>query len=118
MEVKKIAGLLALVFVLSISISSGYSYVGDIVEKSSSTISSILTFLVVVGLIGVWRDLKIYKENEVKLICIFYPFITLITYIYPLYQYSEQVTPSNWYFLFGIDLSLSILVSSILWRNK
>lgn len=56
MECKRISGLIVLVLVGAMAISSGYSYVGDTIEQGINGLSLLLMFLVVIGLFGIWRD--------------------------------------------------------------
>ncbi|MGD8113238.1 hypothetical protein [Vibrio sp. TRT 17S01] len=118
MEYRKVSGAVACTLIAAISISSAYSYIGDIWEKAISFSSSVFTFLVIVALLGIWKGYKLLKPLQVKVIVIGYLVSTLLTYLYPLFEYSEQVPPSNWFFLLGIDLTVAFVVSSLLWRNK
>jgi hypothetical protein len=118
MEYKRISGLIAFVLVAMMAISSGFSYVGNVIEQAIHGLSLLLTFLVVIGLFGIWREMKLFKENEITVIAIAYPLVTLMTYIYPLIEYSEQIPPSNWWFTFSVDLIVALFISHILWRNK
>ncbi|MBF4258611.1 MULTISPECIES: hypothetical protein [Vibrio] len=117
MDIKKISPFIVLILMLSISIPMAYSFEGDMVQKIMITVMYVMVFLSVSGLIGVWRDLKIYKINEVKLICFIYPVSIIIVELYPLFLYSISVQeiPSIFYIRVGMEFSFSILISGILW---
>lgn len=118
MEYKRISGLIVLVLVGAMAIASGYSYVGDIIEQGLNGLSLLLTYLVVIGLFGIWRETVLFKPREATLIAIAYPIVTVMAYVYPLVEYSEQTPPSDWWFTFSVDLIIAMFISHILWRNK
>ncbi|USP14493.1 hypothetical protein [Vibrio gazogenes] len=118
MASRHVAGLFFILIIIAISLANASAYVGDIIEQSLEFLGGIITVLVLIGLFGVWRDIKIFKEKEFKLIGLSYPVLIICETIYPVIEYSEQRFPEYWWGSHLLELLFSLYVLSIFISKK
>lgn len=97
------------------SVVSGYQYIGDVFEKIINTISVFSNFFVLIALFSVYKEKSFFTCNQLLFMAYLTVFMTLVSYVYPYFKYSEQ-DPSDLMSTFGFDLILNILIFTILFK--
>ncbi|EHH0747613.1 TPA: hypothetical protein ACGUMO_000246 [Vibrio vulnificus] len=113
-----LAGTLVILIIGSVSIATALAYVGNGLEKGITFFAQILTFLVVIGLYGVWQDISIFNSSMLRMIALTYPLLVALSSLYPVIEYSEQTVPSSYIYIQGLEFILALFVSSILLKES
>lgn len=109
-----LSGVLFILIVSAISLTSALDNVGTLFEQLMAFTSQAMTYFVLIGLFGVWQGISVYKKPQVwKGLAYSCPAITIINTIYPMIEYSEQSVPSSFIYTQGMELILSMIVASI-----
>lgn len=114
---KFFAIIIFLLVVLSTSAISGYSYVGDNIEKLINAFSMFFTYFVLAALLAIYRGVRLFKPLELKFLAGASVIMTLFSYLYPVLIYSEQ-NSSDFLSTFFYDLVLMILIVSLLVKES
>lgn len=108
-----------IIFVVAIStfsIASGYQYVGDIFEKVINAVGVFSNYFVLIALFSVYKETSLFTRKQLLFIAYFTIVMTLISYIYPYFKYSEQ-DPADLMSTFGFDLLINIFIFTILFKE-
>lgn len=100
-----------------VSLATSLSYVGNSLEKGITFLAQIVTFLVVIGLYGLWKGLPIYSTTMYRIVALSYPLIVAVNTLYPIIEYSEQTVPSSYLYMQSLEFILALFVSSILLKE-
>lgn len=108
-----------IIFVVAIStfsIASGYQYVGDIFEKVINTVGVFSNYFVLIALFSVYKETSLFTRKQLLFISYFTIVMTLVSYLYPYFKYSEQ-DPADLMSTFGFDLLINIFIFTILFKE-
>lgn len=111
---KKIALLMFAVIVLSTAFMNAYEYYGDYVEKGIEFVFPIVSFFVIIALFAKFRGVSLFSEKELKIMAALYLILTVLKYVYPLYEYSEQTVDASYSTLAVLDFVINLIVARII----
>lgn len=103
----------AFLFLLIISLASvlvGMQYVGNTIEKIIQGAGQLCTFFVLVGLYGIWKQVKVFSSKGFKFLAYATIGLSVITFAYPLYEYSEQKFSTAYFTVGFLDLLLGLFI--------
>ncbi|NAW60056.1 MULTISPECIES: hypothetical protein [unclassified Vibrio] len=79
-----------LLYTISVSVFSGYQYVGDLVEKVLNGSQMLSTFFVLPALLAMFRKVSLFNAKELMFLSWTYLTLGALSYIYPAIIYWEQ----------------------------
>lgn len=88
--------------------------VGDNTEKVIAFISPLIAFVVIAALIGKLQGKNLFLPIQVKVIAILFVAMTIIEHIYPVFRYSDQTLPSDYWTLFFIQFLLNAYIAKVI----
>lgn len=114
----KYLSLITFLFItLAISLTSGYQYIGDFVEKGLSALSMFIGYFVLIALFSIYKDVSLFTKKQLMSIAFLSVFITLASYIYPYFKYSEQ-NPSDLMSTFIYDIVINVIIFTLLFKES
>ncbi|ODQ01353.1 hypothetical protein [Salinivibrio sp. SS2] len=114
----KYLSLITFLFItLAISLTSGYQYIGDFVEKGLSALSMFIGYFVLIALFSIYKDVSLFTKKQLISIAFLSVFITLASYIYPYFKYSEQ-NPSDLMSTLIYDIVINVIIFTLLFKES
>jgi hypothetical protein len=113
---KYISIIIFLVVIFAFSIASGYQYVGDFIERGLNSVGIFANYFVLIALFSVYKGVSLFSRKQLLFLAYFSVFMTIATYFYPYFKYSEQ-NSRDLMSTFGYDLILNILIFTILFKE-
>ncbi|PCE69214.1 hypothetical protein B6G00_13530 [Salinivibrio sp. YCSC6] len=114
----KYLSLITFLFItLAISLTSGYQYIGDFVEKGLSALSMFIGYFVLIALFSIYKDVSLFTKKQLMSIAFLSVFITLASYIYPYFKYSEQ-NPSDLMSTLIYDIVINVIIFTLLFKES
>lgn len=113
---KYLSIIIFIVVIATFSVVSGYQYVGDAFEKIINTISVFSNFFVLIALFSVYKETTLFSHKQLFFLAYFTVTMTVISYIYPYFKYSEQDS-SDLMSTFGVDLIINVFIFTILFKE-
>ncbi|MDW6005266.1 hypothetical protein [Vibrio mangrovi] len=113
---KYLSIIIFLVVISAFSVVSGYQYVGDIFEKVINTVGVFSNYFVLIALFSVYKGTSLFSYKQLFLLAYITVLMTLISYIYPYFKYSEQ-DPTDLMSTFGFDIIINIFIFTILFKE-
>ncbi|OOF24799.1 hypothetical protein [Salinivibrio sp. IB872] len=115
---EKYLSLITFLFItLAISLTSGYQYIGDFVEKGLSALSMFIGYFVLIALFSIYKDVSLFTKKQLISIAFLSVFITLASYIYPYFKYSEQ-NPSDLMSTLIYDIVINVIIFTLLFKES
>lgn len=105
------------VVILALSIASGYQYIGDFIEKGINSAGMLISYFVLIALFSIYKRVSLFTRKQLLFLAAFSVLITLASYIYPYFKYSEQ-NPSDLMSPFSYDLVLNVIVFTLLFKES
>lgn len=114
----KYLSLITFLFItLAISLTSGYQYIGDFVEKGLSALSMFIGYFVLIALFSIYKDVSLFSKKQLISLAFLSIFITLASYIYPYFKYSEQ-NPSDLMSTLIYDIVINVIIFTLLFKES
>lgn len=105
------------VVIFALSIASGYQYIGDLVEKGINSAGMFISYFVLIALFSIYKGVSLFTRKQLLFLAVLSVLITLASYIYPYFKYSEQ-NPSDLMSTFSYDLVLNVIVFTLLFKES
>jgi hypothetical protein len=108
-----------IIFVVAIStfsVASGYQYVGDIFERIINAVGVFSNYFVLIALFSIYKNASLFTRKQLLFLAYFTIVMTLISYLYPYFKYSEQDS-TDLMSTFGFDLLINIFIFTILFKE-
>lgn len=105
------------VVIFALSIASGYQYIGDFIEKGINSAGMFISYFVLIALFSIYKGVSLFTRKQLLFLAVFSALITLASYIYPYFKYSEQ-NPSDLMSTFSYDLVLNVIVFTLLFKES
>lgn len=105
------------VVILALSIASGYQYIGDFIEKGINSAGTFISYFVLIALFSIYKGVSLFTRKQLLFLAAFSVLITLASYIYPYFKYSEQ-NPSDLMSTFSYDLVINVIVFTLLFKES
>ncbi|OOF02692.1 hypothetical protein BZG81_13740 [Salinivibrio sp. MA607] len=105
------------VVILALSIASGYQYIGDFIEKGINSAGMFISYFVLIALFSIYKGVSLFTRKQLLFLAVFSVLITLVSYLYPYFKYSEQ-NPSDLMSTFIYDLVLNVTIFSLLFKES
>lgn len=110
----KTASLLLLFLLVTSSLVTAMSYVGNYFEQVLEFLAAFITFLLITGLFAKVKRVEIFSRPQLKIMCITFLSVFVIKEVYMLYEYSDQTLPSGYFFTITIQALLNLLIVKVL----
>ncbi|CCN50889.1 membrane hypothetical protein [Vibrio nigripulchritudo MADA3020] len=111
----KTYSLIAFIYVTGLSSAALYSnIIGNIVEKTIGFASSMTTFVVVAILFAKFNNINILSKRKREGVALVFLGLTVIEFLYPVFEYSEQSFGSTHYSMLLVELFANAIISKIL----
>lgn len=104
------------VVIFALSIASGYQYIGDFIEKGINSAGMFISYFVLIALFSIYKGVSLFTRKQLLFLAVFSVLITLASYLYPYFKYSEQ-NPSDLMSTFSYDLVLNVIVFTLLFKE-
>jgi hypothetical protein len=104
------------VIILALSIASGYQYIGDFIEKGVNSAGTFISYFVLIALFSIYKGVSLFTRKQLLFLAISSVFITLTSYLYPYFKYSEKI-PSDLMSTFAYDLVLNVIIFTLLFKE-
>lgn len=105
------------VVIFALSIASGYQYIGDFIEKGINSAGMFISYFVLIALFSIYKGVSLFTRKQLLFLAVFSVLITLASYLYPYFKYSEQ-NPSDLMSTFSYDLVLNVIVFTLLFKES
>ncbi|WP_116644922.1 hypothetical protein [Salinivibrio sp. HTSP] len=105
------------VLILALSISSGYQYIGDFIEKGVNSAGTFISYFVLIALFSIYKGGSLFTRKQLLFLAVFSVLITLASYLYPYFKYSEQ-NPSDLMSTFSYDFVINVIVFTLLFKES
>lgn len=114
----KYLSLITFLFItLAISLTSGYQYIGDFVEKGLSALGMFVGYFVLVALFSIYKGVSFFSKKQLMSLAFLSVFITLASYIYPYFKYSEQ-NPTDLMSTLVYDIVINVIIFTLLFKES
>lgn len=110
---KYLAIIIFLIMISAFAGVSGYQYVGDFIEKALNAIGIFANYFVLIALFSIYKGVALLSRKQLLFLAYFIVLMTLATYLYPYFKYSEQ-EPTDLMSTFFYDLIFNIFVFTLL----
>ncbi|OOF33439.1 hypothetical protein [Salinivibrio costicola] len=104
------------VVIFALSIASGYQYIGDFIEKGINSAGMFISYFVLIALFSIYKGVSLFTRKQLLFLAVFSVLITLVSYLYPYFKYSEQ-NPSDLMSTFSYDLVINVIVFTLLFKE-
>ncbi len=111
---KKQALVLFSFLIIGGSTLAAMSKVGNSVERVIEFFNSLLGYICIVMLFAHYKGVQFFSSNAIRCFSGVFIFITLADAIYPIYEYSEQNIPSDYWTIFGFQLIFNVFVVKVI----
>lgn len=103
--------------ILSVSIASGYQYVGDIFERVAHSANVLNSYFVLVALFAIYKGQALFTQAQLRFLAYFTITLTVVCYLYPVLKYWEQDS-RDFLSTFIYDLILNGFIVTVLIKES
>lgn len=117
-QYKKQALALFLFLTVGSAFSNAYALVASLGEQIIAFVSALITYAVIVSLFLTFVGSDVLAGKVRKYIAVSFVLMTIIENVYPMILYYEQTLPSNYLFLFSIQLLVNGFMAKVISHER